>query len=65
MLLPEFQDAVSLKLAAIFLFVVLGALVKATADEVPPGQAVFFRAAFAIPVILVWLAAWPATTGDC
>ncbi|TNF60647.1 MAG: DMT family transporter [Rhodobacteraceae bacterium] len=48
--------AVSLKLAAIFLFVVLGALVKATADEVPPGQAVFFRAAFAIPVILVWLA---------
>jgi len=47
--------AVTLKLAAIFLFVLLGALVKATADEVPPGQAVFFRSAFAIPVILVWL----------
>ena len=48
--------AVALKLAAIFLFVLLGAMVKATADEVPPGQAVFFRSAFAIPVILVWLA---------
>ncbi|MEY8829103.1 DMT family transporter [Sedimentitalea sp. XS_ASV28] len=49
--------AVSLKLCAICLFTVMAALVKATSAEVPPGQAVFFRSFFAIPVIVVWLAA--------
>ena len=29
--------------------------VKAVADEVPPGQAMFFRSFCAIPVLLVWL----------
>lgn len=29
--------------------------VKATAPDIPPGQAVFFRSFFAIPVILAWL----------
>lgn len=48
--------AVGLKLAAIFLFVTMAGIVKSTSDTVPPGQAVFFRSAFAIPVILVWLA---------
>jgi drug/metabolite transporter (DMT)-like permease len=48
--------AVSLKLCAIGLFTVMAALVKATASEVPPGEAVFFRSFFAIPVIVVWLA---------
>jgi drug/metabolite transporter (DMT)-like permease len=33
----------------------MAALVKATSGEVPPGQAVFFRSSFAIPVILIWL----------
>lgn len=47
--------AVALKLSAVFLFMVMAALVKATADDVPPGQAVFFRSFFAIPVIVVWL----------
>lgn len=47
---------VALKIMAIFLFTCMSAIVKATADEVPPGQAVFFRSFFAIPVILVWLA---------
>ena len=47
--------AVTLKLSAVFLFMVMAALIKATADQVPPGQAVFFRSFFAIPVILFWL----------
>lgn len=49
--------AVSLKLSAIFLFTVMAALIKATSAEVPPGEAVFFRSFFAIPVIVIWLAA--------
>jgi len=47
---------IALKLCAVLLFVVMSALIKATADHVPPGEAVFFRSFFAIPVILIWLA---------
>lgn len=46
---------VALKVMAIMLFVCMSAIIKATADNVPPGQAVFFRSFFAIPVILIWL----------
>ncbi|MDK3016905.1 DMT family transporter [Pseudodonghicola flavimaris] len=49
--------AITLKLSAICLFSIMSALIKATADDVPPGEAVFFRSFFAIPVILVWIAA--------
>jgi len=48
--------AVALKVVAVFWFIVMSALIKATSDEVPPGEAVFFRSFFAIPVILAWLA---------
>jgi drug/metabolite transporter (DMT)-like permease len=44
------------KIGSVFFFMAMAALIKATADEVPPGQAVFFRSFFAMPVILVWLA---------
>ncbi|WP_298840390.1 DMT family transporter [uncultured Roseobacter sp.] len=47
--------AIALKLAAVFLFMVMAAIIKAVSDEVPPGQAVFFRSFFAIPVITLWL----------
>lgn len=47
--------AVTLKLAAVFLFMVMAALIKATSGQVPPGEAVFFRSFFAIPVIVIWL----------
>jgi len=47
---------IALKLCAVLLFIVMSALIKATADHVPPGEAVFFRSLFAIPVILIWLA---------
>lgn len=48
--------AVALKLSAVFLITVMAGLIKATSDAVPPGEAVFFRSFFAIPVIVVWLA---------
>ncbi|NDV02911.1 DMT family transporter [Pseudoroseicyclus tamaricis] len=44
-----------LKLLSVTLFVGMATIVKATAGEVPPGEAVFFRSLFAIPVILGWL----------
>lgn len=44
-----------LKLSAVFLFVIMASLIKASADVVPPGEAVFFRSFFALPVILGWL----------
>ncbi|KIN65601.1 Membrane protein [Sulfitobacter noctilucae] len=47
--------AIALKTGAVFLFMVMAALIKAASGEVPPGQAVFFRSFFAIPVIGVWL----------
>lgn len=47
--------AVALKTGAIFLFIVLGALIKATSDQVPPGEAVFFRSFFSFPIIIIWL----------
>ncbi|MBL4915667.1 DMT family transporter [Szabonella alba] len=43
------------KLLSVTLFIMMSALIKYISDEVPPGQAVFFRSFFAIPVILVWL----------
>ncbi|SHH47728.1 DMT family transporter [Marivita hallyeonensis] len=45
-----------LKLSAVLLFVIMASLIKASADVVPPGEAVFFRSFFALPVILGWLA---------
>ncbi len=48
--------AIALRLVAILMFMMMAALIKATASLVPPGEAVFFRSFFAIPVILAWLA---------
>jgi drug/metabolite transporter (DMT)-like permease len=44
------------KLCSVLVFIVMASLIKATSAHVPAGQAVFFRSAFAIPVIMVWLA---------
>ncbi|WP_424974886.1 DMT family transporter [Dinoroseobacter sp. S124A] len=44
------------KLGAVTAFMVMASLVKATAEAVPPGQAVFFRSFFAFPVLFGWLA---------
>ena len=47
---------IALKLGSVLVFIVMSGLIKATSAHVPGGQAVFFRSAFAIPVIVVWLA---------
>lgn len=47
---------IALKLASVLVFIVMAALIKSTAAHVPAGETVFFRSAFAIPVIVVWLA---------
>lgn len=47
---------IALKLASVFLFTIMASLIKATASEVPPGEAVFFRSFFAMPIIIGWLA---------
>ena len=61
---PSLQNnpmkAVVLKVTAVFLFMVMAALVKAATQSVPAGQALFFRAFFSLPVIIVWL----VFTGD-
>ncbi|SNT76505.1 Permease of the drug/metabolite transporter (DMT) superfamily [Paracoccus seriniphilus] len=47
-----------LKCSSVTVFTVMAALVKATSDGglgIPPGQQVFFRSFFALPVILIWL----------
>jgi drug/metabolite transporter (DMT)-like permease len=46
---------IALKLISVLLFITMFAMIKATSAHVPPGQAVFFRSLFAIPVILIWL----------
>ncbi|MGX9356311.1 DMT family transporter [Roseobacteraceae bacterium S113] len=51
----QISRGIALKLFALALFTVMASLVKATSDVVPPGQAVFFRSAFAMPVIIAWL----------
>lgn len=46
---------IGFKLGSVLVFISMSAMIKATADHVPPGQAVFFRSFFAIPVIVAWL----------
>ncbi|MDS9467049.1 DMT family transporter [Paracoccus sp. MBLB3053] len=47
------------KCLSVMIFTIMASIVKATSQDglgIPPGQQVFFRSFFAIPVILVWLA---------
>ena len=47
--------AVSLKLSALVLFTLMQAAVKALSADFPPGEMVFFRSLFAVPIIIAWL----------
>jgi drug/metabolite transporter (DMT)-like permease len=47
---------ITFKILSVCVFVAMASIIKGTSDTVPPGQAVFFRSLFAIPVIGVWLA---------
>ena len=46
---------IALKLVSILLFSIMAACIKAASGTVPPGQAVFFRSLFAMPIIFLWL----------
>ncbi len=47
---------IGLKILSVAVFMAMATCVKSVAaDGIPPGQAVFFRSFFAIPVILAWL----------
>lgn len=45
---------ITFKVCSVLIFIVMSSLIKAA--HVPPGEAVFFRSFFAIPVIVGWLA---------
>lgn len=54
------------KCLSVATFTVMGAMVKATSEgamPIPPGQQIFFRSLFAVPVILIWLA-WQGQLRD-
>ena len=44
------------KVMSVCMFMAMASLIKAASADVPPGQAVFFRSFFALPVIFGWLA---------
>lgn len=46
---------ISFKIASVIVFIAMASMIKATAQHVPPGEAVFFRSFFAMPVIVIWL----------
>jgi drug/metabolite transporter (DMT)-like permease len=47
---------IGLKILSVAVFTLMAVCIKASAPHVPPGEAVFFRSFFAIPVIVAWLA---------
>lgn len=46
---------ITLKILSVIVFVTMFGFIKATSQEIPPGEAVFFRSLFAIPVLIIWL----------
>ena len=56
---PSLQNnpslAIALKTLAVLLFTIMAAMIKVATEDVPAGQAVFFRSFFAIPVITLWI----------
>lgn len=47
--------AIMFKVGSVIVFIIMFALIKATAPRIPPGEAVFFRSFFALPIIVGWL----------
>ena len=47
---------IAFKVLSVCMFMGMASLIKASSADVPPGQAVFFRSFFALPVIIGWLA---------
>jgi len=46
---------IGLKILSVSVFTLMAICIKSAASAVPPGEAVFFRSLFAIPVIVAWL----------
>jgi drug/metabolite transporter (DMT)-like permease len=46
---------IALKVLSVMVFTMMAICIKLAASRIPPGEAVFFRSFFAIPVIVVWL----------
>ena len=46
---------ITLKILSVIVFVCMFGLIKATSQEIPSGEAVFFRSLFAIPILVLWL----------
>jgi drug/metabolite transporter (DMT)-like permease len=46
---------IGLKVLSVTVFTMMAICIKASAPHVPPGEAVFFRSFFALPVIVGWL----------
>ena len=51
---------ISLKICSVSLITLMFALVKLLSDNFSAGQIVFFRSAFSIPVLFLWI----SLTGD-
>jgi drug/metabolite transporter (DMT)-like permease len=49
--------AIMLKIASVSTFMIMVSLIKVSVEHVPPGEAVFFRSFFALPIIFIWLIA--------
>jgi drug/metabolite transporter (DMT)-like permease len=47
---------IAFKIASVTIFVAMATCIKVVSDQIPPGETVFFRSLFAMPVILAWLA---------
>ena len=54
---------ITLKLISVVVFMAMTSLIKATADAVPPGEAIFFRSFFALPIVIIMLA-WTGHLND-
>jgi drug/metabolite transporter (DMT)-like permease len=55
---PKQNTAVAIlsKLGAVFFFMGMATLIKIASVRVPPGETVFFRSFFGLPIILAWIA---------
>lgn len=52
---PDVLRGIGLKVLSVLVFTLMAICIKASAPHVPPGERVFFRSFFAMPVILLWL----------
>ena len=46
---------ITLKILSVIVFVTMFGFIKATSQQIPAGEAVFFRSLFALPVLIIWL----------